>query len=167
MNLLGERESEAVRSVLSSLERDVAVTLELGPTAAPVTLLAAGGREIDTGEQTRAVVEDVCSLSDRVTLAVVERDEPGPWPRTTIGPGLHYLGMPLGYDLAGDPEPVRARFPAGTERIVVWPFVADAPAGWEPTLDHEHVEARWLHPEDAIALLEYPEPKEIVRRASA
>jgi 8-oxo-dGTP pyrophosphatase MutT (NUDIX family) len=77
------------------------------------------------------------------------------------------LGMPLGYDLAGDPEPVRARFPAGTERIVVWPFVADAPAGWEPTLDHEHVEARWLHPEDAIALLEYPEPKEIVRRASA
>ena len=99
MNLLGERESEAVRSVLSSLERDVAVTLELGPTAAPVTLLAAGGREIDTGEQTRAVVEDVCSLSDRVTLAVVERDEPGPWPRTTIGPGLHSLGMPLGYEL--------------------------------------------------------------------
>ncbi len=39
------------------------------------------------------------------------------------------LGDPLGYDLAGDPEPVRARFPAGTERIVVWPFVADAPGG--------------------------------------
>ena len=77
------------------------------------------------------------------------------------------LGDPLGYDLAGDPEPVRARFPAGTERIVVWPFVTEAPAGWEPTLDHEHVEARWLDPEAAIALLEYPEPKEIVRRADA
>jgi 8-oxo-dGTP pyrophosphatase MutT (NUDIX family) len=77
------------------------------------------------------------------------------------------LGEPLGYDLAGDPEPVRARFPAGTERIVVWPFVTEAPAGWEPTLDHEHVEARWLDPEAAIALLEYPEPKEIVRRAAA
>jgi alkyl hydroperoxide reductase subunit AhpF len=99
VNVLGERESDAVRSVLSSVERDVAVTLELGPTAAPVTLLAAGGREIDSAAETIALVEDVCSLSDRVTLEVVEHDEPGPWPRTTIGPGLHYLGMPLGYEL--------------------------------------------------------------------
>ena len=64
-----------------------------------MTLLAAGGREIDTAAETRAVVEDVCSLSEQVTLEVVERDEPGPWPRTTIGPGLRYLGMPLGYEL--------------------------------------------------------------------
>ena len=99
MNVLGEREQEAVASVLASLEQDVSVTLELGPTAAPVTLLAAGGREIDSGAQTQAVLEDVCSLSDRVTLEIVEHDEPGPWPRTTIGPGLVYLGMPLGYEL--------------------------------------------------------------------
>ena len=99
MNVLGEREHDAVESVLSSLEQDVAVTLELGPTATPVTLLAAGGRELDTGAQTRAVLEDVCSLSDRITLEVVEHDEPGPWPRSTIGPGLVYLGMPLGYEL--------------------------------------------------------------------
>ena len=44
----GEREQDAVRSVLAGLERDVALTLELGPTATPVTLLAAGGREIDS-----------------------------------------------------------------------------------------------------------------------
>ena len=75
-------------------------------------------------------------------------------------------GAPLGYDLAGDPEQVRARFPVGTERIVVWPFVVDAPAAWEPTLDHEHVEARWLGHDAAIALLRYPEPKEIVRRTA-
>ena len=99
MNVLGEREREAVQTVLASVEQDVAVTLELGPTAVPVTLLAAGGREIDTGAQTLAVLEDVCSLSDRVTLDVVEHDHPGPWPRTTIGPGLVYLGMPLGYEL--------------------------------------------------------------------
>ncbi|HET8813158.1 MAG TPA: hypothetical protein VFM67_11225 [Gaiella sp.] len=99
MNVLGEPEREAVASVLASLEQDVEVTLELGPTAAPVTLLAAGGREIDSGAQTQAVLEDVCSLSDRVTLEIVEHDEPGPWPRTTIGPGLVYLGMPLGYEL--------------------------------------------------------------------
>ena len=99
MNVLGEGEREAVESVLSMLEQDVSVTLELGPTATPVILLAAGGREIDTGAQTLAVLEDVCSLSDRVTLEVVEHDDPGPWPRTTIGPGLRYLGMPLGYEL--------------------------------------------------------------------
>jgi alkyl hydroperoxide reductase subunit AhpF len=99
VSVLGEREREAVESVLALLEQDVAVSLELGPTATPVTLLAAGGREIDTGAETLAVLEDVCSLSDRVTLDVVEHDEPGPWPRTTIGPGLRYLGMPLGYEL--------------------------------------------------------------------
>jgi len=96
---LGERDAAAVRDVLAALERDVEVTLELGPTPAPVTLLAAGGREIDTGGETRRLVEAVCEESDRLTLTVVEHDEPGPWPRTTIGPGLRYLGMPVGYEL--------------------------------------------------------------------
>jgi dATP pyrophosphohydrolase len=76
------------------------------------------------------------------------------------------LGGSLSYDVTGDPEPVRARFPAGTERITVWPFVADAPAGWEPALDEEHVDARWLDHEGAVALLRYPEPREAVRRAA-
>jgi 8-oxo-dGTP pyrophosphatase MutT (NUDIX family) len=77
------------------------------------------------------------------------------------------LGDTLSYDLAGDPEEVRSRFPAGTERITVWPFVAEAPAGWEPVLDHEHVEARWLDPGAAVDLLHYPEPREAVRRAAS
>ena len=67
----------------------------------------------------------------------------------------------------GEDTLLGTRFPAGTERIVVWPFVAEAPEGWEPTLDHEHVEARWLDADAAVALLHYPEPKEIVRRAAA
>ena len=99
MSSLGERDAAAVRDVLAALERDVDVTLDLGPTATPVTLLAAGGREIDTGAETRRLVESVCAESDRVSLTIVEHDEPGPWPRTTIGPGLTYLGMPLGYEL--------------------------------------------------------------------
>jgi len=77
------------------------------------------------------------------------------------------LGGSLSYDLAGDPEPVRERFPAGTERITVWPFVADAPPGWEPELDDEHVAARWLDAAGAIALLRYPETREAVRRAAS
>ncbi len=85
--------------------------------------------------------------------------------------GLVAVPTPLGgrvdYDLAADPESVRARFPPGTERIVVWPYVADAPAGWEPVLDAEHVDYRWLSAADAVALLEYPEPREAVRRAAS
>jgi len=77
------------------------------------------------------------------------------------------LGEPLAYDLAGDPESVRERFAEGTETITVWPFVADAPARWEPTLDDEHVDYRWLDNEDAVDLLHYPEPREAVRRATA
>ena len=96
---LGEREQDAIRSVRAGLVRDVALTLELGPTATPVTLLAAGGREIDSNAVAREIVESVCALSERVSLSVTEHDEPGPWPRTTIAPGLEYLGMPAGYEL--------------------------------------------------------------------
>ena len=77
------------------------------------------------------------------------------------------LGGSLAYDLAGDPEPVRARFPAGTDRITVWPFVADAPMGWDPELDEEHVAAQWAEQDAAIALLRYPEPREAIRRAAS
>jgi alkyl hydroperoxide reductase subunit AhpF len=124
VNVLGQQEQDAVRSVFATLEQDVRVRLELGPTATPVTVLAAGGREIDTGAETQAVLEDVCALSERVTLELVEHDEPGPWPRTTIGPGLLYLGMPLGYELttlvhgileAGRVEPSLTR--ASRERL--------------------------------------------------
>ena len=96
---LGEREQDAIRSVFEGLDRDVEVRLELGPTATPVTLLAAGGREIDSNAMTSDIVEAVCALSDRVALSVVEHEEAGPWPRTTIGAGLEYLGMPAGYEL--------------------------------------------------------------------
>ena len=76
------------------------------------------------------------------------------------------LGGPVDYDLSGDPAEVRERFPAGTECIVVWPYVADAPAAWEPILDEEHVEHRWLGLDEAVGLLHYPEPREAVRRAA-
>ena len=77
------------------------------------------------------------------------------------------LDGPLSYDLAGDPESVRERFPEGTQQIIVWPFVADAVAGWEPRLDAEHVEHRWLDADGAVALLHYPEPRQAVRMASS
>jgi alkyl hydroperoxide reductase subunit AhpF len=55
---------------------------------------------VDACEEARRVVGAVCALSERVRLDHVEHDEPGPWPQTTIGDGLVYRGMPVGYELA-------------------------------------------------------------------
>ena len=125
MSALGEREQAAIREAFARLEREVEVLLELGPSAAPVTLLAAGGREIDSNVVTRDLAKAVCGLrGDRVSLSVVEHDAPGPWPRLTIGPGLVYQGMPLGYELtslvhaiveAGRAEP--SVLPASRDRL--------------------------------------------------
>jgi 8-oxo-dGTP pyrophosphatase MutT (NUDIX family) len=50
----------------------------------------------------------------------------------------------------------------GGFRVKVHPFAAEAPAGWEPTLNEEHVDHRWLSERDASALLEFPEPRQAV-----
>jgi 8-oxo-dGTP pyrophosphatase MutT (NUDIX family) len=48
-------------------------------------------------------------------------------------------------------------------RVDVRAFLAEAPAGWEPELDHEHDGYRWCAQDDAIELLYWPEPKELLR----
>ena len=84
---------------------------------------------------------------------------------TRLRAAVQELPGPLGYSLAGDPEIVQARFAPGTDRVTVWPFLAEVEAGWEPTLDEEHVDHRWLPAAEAIALLEYPEPRAAVAAA--
>jgi dihydroneopterin triphosphate diphosphatase len=45
-------------------------------------------------------------------------------------------------------------------------FAVEAPAGWEPTLNEEHDDYRWCALDDALELLRYEEPREVVRRAA-
>ena len=66
---------------------------------------------------------------------------------------VHDLELDLGYDKPGG-------------RVRVGMFAAEAPAGWEPALDEEHVEYRWSKELDALALLEYPEPRIALERAA-
>ena len=49
------------------------------------------------------------------------------------------------------------------EGIRVESFLADAPAGWEPELDWEHDDYRWCSRDEAVELLYWPEPKELLR----
>jgi 8-oxo-dGTP pyrophosphatase MutT (NUDIX family) len=64
-------------------------------------------------------------------------------------PSLDDLGDDLGYD-----------------GVHVHAFATEAPAGWEPTLNEEHDDYRWCSLDDALALLRYDEPREVVRRAA-
>jgi 8-oxo-dGTP diphosphatase len=49
------------------------------------------------------------------------------------------------------------------EGVHVESFIADAPADWEPTLDWEHDEYRWLPREQAAELMFWREPAELLR----
>ena len=49
------------------------------------------------------------------------------------------------------------------EAVHVETFVAEAPADWEPTLDWEHDDHRWLPRDEAAELLYWPEPAALLR----
>jgi dihydroneopterin triphosphate diphosphatase len=57
------------------------------------------------------------------------------------------------------------RQPAGTW-ITLHPFAVAVPAGWEPVLNEEHVDYRWCTEDDAVELLEFPEPREALRHVA-
>jgi dATP pyrophosphohydrolase len=44
-------------------------------------------------------------------------------------------------------------------RVRMHAFLAEAPAGFEPVLNEEHVEFRWCSADEADELLDYPEPR--------
>jgi hypothetical protein len=48
-------------------------------------------------------------------------------------------------------------------RVHVEAFLVDVEAGWEPELNAEHVEYRWLARDEAAELLFWPEPAALLR----
>jgi dATP pyrophosphohydrolase len=73
------------------------------------------------------------------------------------------VGEPYAYPLS-DQEPQRgALYAPGTREVVVTSWVADAPAGWEPTLDWEHDDYRWCTAAEACELFHWPEPSAQLR----
>jgi 8-oxo-dGTP pyrophosphatase MutT (NUDIX family) len=49
------------------------------------------------------------------------------------------------------------------DSVEVHAFLVEVPRAWEPTLNGEHVEYRWLEPEEAAALFHWPETQELAR----
>jgi lipoyl(octanoyl) transferase len=73
------------------------------------------------------------------------------------------LPVALSYSLLDDPPAIRARYGPGIETVTVHAFVADAPAGWEPTLDAEHDVHRWCALDDALELMVYDTARDALR----
>jgi 8-oxo-dGTP pyrophosphatase MutT (NUDIX family) len=73
--------------------------------------------------------------------------------------GARELGEETGLDAAVAPLDSSFEY----EGVRVECFVASAPPGWEPTLNHEHDEYRWCAREEAVELLHWPEPRAIVQ----
>jgi dATP pyrophosphohydrolase len=48
-------------------------------------------------------------------------------------------------------------------RVHVEAFLVDVESGWEPKLNEEHVEYRWLRRDEAAELLFWPEPAALLR----
>ena len=63
--------------------------------------------------------------------------------------------------LAVEPAPIDFAF--DYSGIHVDCFLAEAPAGWEPTLDWEHDDYRWCAADEALELLFWPEPREVLQ----
>ncbi|MFN0152884.1 MAG: NUDIX domain-containing protein [Gaiella sp.] len=85
---------------------------------------------------------------------------------TGLDAGVKALELDLRYSLLGKTPEERARY-GDADTVRLHGFVADAPAGWEPQLDEEHVAHRWCTREEAVALLAYPEPRVAVEAALA
>ena len=67
--------------------------------------------------------------------------------------------------LVAEPAPLPGAF--DYDGIHVDCFLADAPDGWEPTLDWEHDGYRWLAAADAPAALYWPDTAAALRRLLA
>jgi len=77
--------------------------------------------------------------------------------------GLEADVVDLGHSFAYPLEKrFRRHYDPGVVEVVVDCFAADAPPGWEPTLNEEHDEYRWCWAEEAVRLLYWPEPREVV-----
>jgi len=74
------------------------------------------------------------------------------------------LGIPQPYEIDAGYLPLYA---PGVTTVTVQSFAAEAPAGWEPTLDHEHDAYRWCTFDEALALLYWPEAKQGLRVLAA
>jgi 8-oxo-dGTP pyrophosphatase MutT (NUDIX family) len=76
-------------------------------------------------------------------------------------------GIVFVYPLHEESDERRALYEPGLTEIRVECFLAEAPDGWEPSLDHEHDGYRWLPAAEAPGALFWPDIAEAMQQALA
>jgi dihydroneopterin triphosphate diphosphatase len=69
------------------------------------------------------------------------------------------LKMPQRYRV---PDAMRHEYEAGVDEVAIENFTVAVPQGWEPILNEEHDEFRWLRLPEATALAHWPETAEVL-----
>lgn len=72
----------------------------------------------------------------------------------------------LAAPLSWDEIPMTLGFQGDDGRVVLYVFSAETAAGWEPTLDDEHVDYRWCDAESSLEVLFYEEPRAALREVA-
>lgn len=102
MTIFRPDEEPKVRELLDALERPVELLVAHGPEETPLP----GARDIDFGAETERIVEELASLSEKVTYRVEDRPAGVElFPAILVLPegedvGLRYYGLPWGYELS-------------------------------------------------------------------
>ena len=65
------------------------------------------------------------------------------------------------------PEEMRAEYRADVNEVEVENFTVQVGLGWEPVLNDEHDDYRWLIASEAIAIAHWPETKEVLAAVAA
>ena len=68
--------------------------------------------------------------------------------------------------LVAEPDEIATPFVYAIDEsrpITVRCFIVDVPPAWEPALNDEHDDYRWCSQSDAVELMYWPEPKELLR----
>jgi 8-oxo-dGTP diphosphatase len=60
------------------------------------------------------------------------------------------------------PDEMRAEYLDGIDEVAIENYAIEVPAGWEPELNEEHDEYRWLNAADAITIAHWPETREVI-----
>jgi dATP pyrophosphohydrolase len=77
---------------------------------------------------------------------------------TGLVAALADLQMPQSYRV---PDEMRDEYATGVNEVAIENFAVVVPSGWEPILNEEHDEYRWLGLTDAVAVAHWPETAEV------
>ena len=65
------------------------------------------------------------------------------------------------------PDEMRGEYLAGVDEVAIENFAVAVPSGWEPVLNEEHDDYRWLTASEAIAIAHWPETKQVIAAVAA